>query len=801
MLHPKPLHFLTTLLVILPSAAGQAQGDQATVPVVFEGADVAVGAAEAPVVGEAFTVEGPTQSAAPVVRGVRTPEPESRVYFTPERKPGSTDLWVRGATYKAHAATTGFTYIPFLGSDVPRSFPVSFRLASATLAGEPLGLNPKASISRSGNRIVLDRGAVDVVYDFELEQIEQSFAVDAAGATGDLVLTLDVTSDLEQRADGAGFTFDGPFGGMTYGAATVLDGAGRSAPVVAQLEGEELRLTVDAAFLASAEGMIVVDPVLNTFDVDSSMGEQRNVDVSFDVDALEYLFVYQDTFSGTDSDLFSRVYDTNGVYVRGGYIDAGGSRWRDPSVANVNRDNVYLIVASRVDAGGRGEIVGFTMDAVTYAVSSEILIGDTNNSWSNTRPDVGGNSALMVGAKFLVTWEREFSSTQTLPRMRTVDPDGTMSPVMFVDSGVNVRRTEVVVSESTGRPSMVNIWNVAYRSRDLTTSVESIRGMQFNALGAVIQPPTTLREFPAFDRVYNVDVSDGLAYDGLDPTYLVTYDEQSTSVPDVALLVCRNNVRLRQIDLTVREHADEASNQENTQLGTTWDKFLVTYADYEGSEYLIYATTLDPVETSELAISERRTLLGSAGGITYSGAAIATQASGGNSSRQAGIAWPRRDGVNFDVEIDGASFLANNPPSPAFQYCSSNPNSTGDRGFMRMEGDRSFNTAKTIVCSALPPGQFGLLLSGSSTGFVPNPGGSEGNLCLGGQLGRYNGSISQASADGTVEFAMDPASIPSPTGSFAAMAGQFYQWQLWHRDSLGGAATSNYTNAVTILFR
>ena len=32
--------------------------------------------------------------------------------------------WIRGRSYKAHASQDGFTFIPFLGSDAERNWPV-----------------------------------------------------------------------------------------------------------------------------------------------------------------------------------------------------------------------------------------------------------------------------------------------------------------------------------------------------------------------------------------------------------------------------------------------------------------------------------------------------------------------------------------------------------------------------------------------------------------------------------------------------------------------------------------------------
>ena len=98
-------------------------------------------------------------------------------------------------------------------------------------------LDADAAVSRDGDRIVLDRGPVDVVYDIDNQWVEQSFVLDAAGAQGDLVLELNVKSDLQKAADGGGFHFSGARGGMTYSAAIVLDGTGRTASVPASLHG------------------------------------------------------------------------------------------------------------------------------------------------------------------------------------------------------------------------------------------------------------------------------------------------------------------------------------------------------------------------------------------------------------------------------------------------------------------------------------------------------------------------------------------------------------------------------------
>lgn len=173
---------------------------------------------------------------------------------------------------------------------------------------------------------------------------------------------------------------------------------------------------------------------------------------------------------------------------------------------------------------------------------------------------------------------------------------------------------------------------------------------------------------------------------------------------------------------------------------------------------------------------------------------------GGSSSIRAAVGWASYDALADQWDAQAVYVEASNPNSPAFQYCESTANSTGDRGFLRMQGSRSSTSAKTIVAEALPPGQFGLLLSGSATGFVPTPGGRAGNLCLGGDLGRYNATVAAANAAGVILYDMDSTAIPTSGGLQAALVGQFYQWQVWHRGIVSGTATSNDTNAVTILF-
>lgn len=130
-------------------------------------------------------------------------------------------------------------------------------------------------------------------------------------------------------------------------------------------------------------------------------------------------------------------------------------------------------------------------------------------------------------------------------------------------------------------------------------------------------------------------------------------------------------------------------------------------------------------------------------------------------------------------------------------------NSTGLPGQMWVTGsDVALANSMTLMVADLPANAFGYMVVSQSTGFLPMPGGSQGNLCLNGaDIGRYVNSPMLVSADGVGMQAIDLTQIPHPSlGSIAAIAGQTFGWQLWYRD-LNPTLTSNWTNAVRVTFQ
>lgn len=137
-------------------------------------------------------------------------------------------------------------------------------------------------------------------------------------------------------------------------------------------------------------------------------------------------------------------------------------------------------------------------------------------------------------------------------------------------------------------------------------------------------------------------------------------------------------------------------------------------------------------------------------------------------------------------------------------YCAANANSTGSVGALTAQGSPVVGTNDvTLHASSLPPLSFGFFIAGQMQGFVPNPAGSSGNLCLAGSIGRYvgPGQIQQSDTQGTFSLAIDLTSMPQPNGFVAVQAGETWNFQTWHRDSSGGQPTSNFTPGLEIAFQ
>ena len=82
---------------------------------------------------------------------------------------------------------------------------------------------------------------------------------------------------------------------------------------------------------------------------------------------------------------------------------------------------------------------------------------------------------------------------------------------------------------------------------------------------------------------------------------------------------------------------------------------------------------------------------------------------------------------------------------------------------------------------------------------MSSPGGSAGNLCLGGDIGRYQNQVMSSGPSGSITMPVDLTFIPvNPFQS--VMVGETWNFQGWYRDVIIGVPTSNFTSAISITF-
>ena len=62
------------------------------------------------------------------------------------------------------------------------------------------------------------------------------------------------------------------------------------------------------------------------------------------------------------------------------------------------------------------------------------------------------------------------------------------------------------------------------------------------------------------------------------------------------------------------------------------------------------------------------------------------------------------------------------------------------------------------------------------------------------------GQIKNSGGAGTFDLTLDLNLTPTPIGLVSIAAGETWNFQAWYRDAVGGAATSNFSDGLSIGF-
>lgn len=100
--------------------------------------------------------------------------------------------------------------------------------------------------------------------------------------------------------------------------------------------------------------------------------------------------------------------------------------------------------------------------------------------------------------------------------------------------------------------------------------------------------------------------------------------------------------------------------------------------------------------------------------------------------------------------------------------------------------------------AVLPANEFGYLFASSAPGFIPNVGGSSGDLCIAGgpDFGRFSDQVQSSGALGLACTTVPLPLVPTAKGPHVLLPAETWYFQYWYRDG----TTSNHTDGVEILF-
>jgi len=752
-------------------------------------------------------------------------------------------LWARTRDLRVAFDGASTTVYPVLGQRSPREWPVELRLAEVTLGGEPLTLGapraPELVLTPGASpSVVMGRGALAEVHHLSLDGLEQTFVFDSLPATqGELVVSLAVATDLQIEHEAAGgalrFVHES-FGQLEYGAAFVLDASGRTAAIERVWTGARIELRVPAAFLATAVLPVTIDPLLSWFSSGFGVNDDARPDIVFCGQTDEYLVCWEEYTSAANSDVYLTKWDAD-VTAQGPAIglEMGNDTWVGPRIAYSYAADRALVVASvnPVPMGlPTGAVVGRLIDVTAFAPAGGAwLLSAIGNP--KLGADVGGSArpALAEG-NFCVVWSEEVAPGDHDVRYRVVAPDGTTVTTVITADSSSADDVTPAIAKSLGGGAAPDIaWTIVW-IRDLDADgVGSVRGRRVAFDGALGAGNFTVE---AANNCANPVVSARLdfALDGsTDRPAIVAFERLSPSalVPgalqgDVQLRVVRDNLAGPASSVTLMEDFDAALDQRRPAIATNGRGFCVAYVEerYDaagsGDWNVHMATGALAVEANDahVALEERHMALatttspetpvrltmqrdGNSLNLTELGAAIWTHVNPGN-----GFGFGRVHGVTFRHR----AALLFGPKPVGRQYCDAQPNSTGHYGgrrssWLRILGNQSTGTLHTAECIDMPGSSFAYLNVSRATGDVLFPGGSQGRLCISGSIGRYVDQVVSSGGLSSVSVTIDPSALPQPSGPVAALPGDTWYFQLWHRDSVGGVATSNFSNACALHFR
>lgn len=434
--------------------------------------------------------------------------------------------WVRGRTYKASFSAERAQYVPFLGSRAPRNYPIALDVESVTIGGVALEFDRDVAPVRRGDAIEYERGPFRERWILSSDGVEQTFEFDELPRRGEIVVELAVATELAASDASDGFRFENELGHVRYGRAFAYHDALARTSIESRLAEGRITLVAPRSLVESAVGRLVIDPVFETFSIDTSAPDQFAADTAFDADDSHWFTVYEEVFSGTDHDVVAVRHWTIGGDASTQYVDSSSEDWRSPAIANNNMDDQFLVVASRGAAPNRNVWARPIGASPGMILLPKFLVSDGGEAGDHHSPDVGGDISLVGNAYYCVVWQNDVNAGDSNVLGRMVETDGTVlgGATLAIDTSLGTLHRNPAISSSNGHPTGYQRWHVVWE-HEVTPTNRDLRGRRVDADG-VMPEGTFSVAASVLDERNPSATSASIAFAGVRP-WMVAYQVQS----------------------------------------------------------------------------------------------------------------------------------------------------------------------------------------------------------------------------------------------------------------------------------
>lgn len=163
-------------------------------------------------------------------------------------------------------------------------------------------------------------------------------------------------------------------------------------------------------------------------------------------------------------------------------------------------------------------------------------------------------------------------------------------------------------------------------------------------------------------------------------------------------------------------------------------------------------------------------------------------------------AWATRIAPLLDGPFTGLASAGSRTAGTS--YCVAAPNSTGTAAITEVFSPGVVSSQHLLVATRdLPPGRPCLMLASLAPGWIGGFLGSEGNLCLLGNVATFTSQLGWAGPDGRVLQDLDLTAFPTRPLPTAVQPGDQWHFQAWYRDEGRSGPTTNFSQPVALLMQ